>query len=61
MIESETPKAKRKKKQIIYIFFDFETVQNKCLPGETDKFEHTVNLEVAQQVCEACKTNEEIK
>lgn len=60
----KTIKAKRKRKQkkILYIFFDFETVQDKRLPGESEKFEHSVNLAVAQTlVCETCRVQEDIK
>lgn len=38
----------------IFVFFDFETTQNDRLPTATEKFEHKVNLCVAQQVCRYC-------
>lgn len=44
----------------IFVFFDFETVQDELLPGEFDKFEHKVHLAVAQNVCNECKDNENI-
>lgn len=38
----------------LFIFYDFETVQNQLLLGESDKYKHVVNLVVTQQVCKIC-------
>lgn len=60
-VENGENRRKRKKSDsIIFVFFDFETVQNKLLAGETTKFEHKVNLAIAQQTCEVCKINEDV-
>lgn len=60
-IESENGSENNKKrKQILFVFYDFETVQNTLLPGATNKFEHSVNLAIAQQVCEHCEVKEDI-
>lgn len=51
---------KKKRKQILFVFYDFETVQDKLMSGSTNKFEHSINLAIAQQACEHCKTKEDI-
>lgn len=50
----------KKNNELIFVFFDFETIQDVPLPGQSNKFEHTVNLALAQQVCLLCENNEDI-
>lgn len=61
-IDEENARKKKRKSsdQVVFVFFDFETVQNKLLPGSNERFQHIVNLAVAQHVCNSCKTIENI-
>lgn len=42
----------------LFIFYDFETTQNTLLHGNTQKFQHLVNLCISQQTCGQCMETE---
>lgn len=51
---------KETKNGVLFIFFDFESYQNKPIEHEDNKFEHEVMLCVSHQSCITCRNFEDI-
>lgn len=54
------PLKPKKKSKVLYVFYDFETRQDKLVEGHDDVYEHEVNLCVLQQACTVCIDNEDL-
>lgn len=50
-----------KEKQLLFVFYDFETTQSTPLHGDIGKIQHNVNFCVTQHVCGLCSHLDEIE